>query len=162
MDDIGEITHCEQLSHVFATHLIHKLSNQNMNDDKITVTELDSHADYPVVGKHAKILESSSRTAMVSGFTTELGKPLRVPIVTAAIAYEDEYTGKVYTLVIHNALYLKNVEVNLIPPIMMKIAGLKVDECPKFLVKHPSENNHSIYFPISELRIPLQIEGIIS
>ena len=114
---------------------------------------LDSHADMSCVGKHAKILERLPRTAMVSGFTTELGNPLRVPIVTAAIAYEDEYSGKVYTLVIHNALYLKNMEVNLIPPMMMRIAGLEVDECPKFLAKRPTENNHSIFFPTSDLRI---------
>ena len=120
----------------------------------MTATELDSHADSPVVGKYARILESSHRTAMVSGFTTELGKPLRVPIVNAAIAYEDEYTGKVYTLVIHNALYMKNMEINLILPIMMRIAGLEVDKCPKFLAKHPTESNHSIYFPETELQIP--------
>ena len=65
---------------------------------------------------------------MVSGFSTDLGKTLRVPIVTAAIAYEDEHTGNVYTLIIHNALYFKNMDVNLISPMMMRIAGLEVNE----------------------------------
>ena len=149
MDEIGENMQCDKLSNIFSTHLIHKLSNSSFDNDKITATELDSHADSPVVGKHSKILETSPRTAMVSGFTTELGKPLCVPIVTAAVAYEDGYTGKVYTLVIHNALYLKSMEVNLIPPIMMRMAGLEVDECSKFLAKEPSDRNHSIYISFS-------------
>ena len=51
---------------------------------------------------------------------------------------------------------------NLIPPIMMRLAGLEVDECPKFLSKEPSEKNHSVYFPHAELRIPFQLEGIVS
>ena len=44
----------------------------------------------------------------------------------------------------------------------MRIAGLDVDECPKFLAKNPTESNHSIFFPDEDIRIPLLIEGIIS
>ena len=55
------------------------------------------------------------------------------------------------------------MEVNLVPSFMMRLARVEVDECPKFLAKHPSETNHSLYFPESEdLRIHLQLEGIVS
>ena len=39
------------------------------------------------------------------------------------------------------------MDINLIPPFMMRLAGLEVDECPKFLSKEPNEQNHSMYFP---------------
>ena len=54
------------------------------------------------------------------------------------------------------------MEVNLISPFMMRLAGLEIDECLKFLSRNPSDNNHSMYFPIPNIRIPFQIEGIIS
>ena len=127
-------------------------------------TALDSHADSPVVGKHCVILEESQprRTAKVSGFTSELGKPMVVPIVTAAVSYDCEYTGMTHVMVIHNALYFKNMEVNLIPPFMMRLTGLTINECPKFLSTNPSIEDHSIYFPTNYVRIPLQLEGTIS
>ena len=98
----------------------------------------------------------------MSGFTPELGKPLTVPIVTAAVAYDCEYMGSTYVLVIQNALNFKNMEVNLIPPFMMRLAGLQVNECPKFLSINPSIEDHSIYVPDYHIRIPLHLEGTIS
>ena len=141
---------------------MHIVSSFAATDNNISATELDSHADSPVIGRNATILEVSNKTAMVSGFTTELGAPMKVPIVTAAVMYDCEYSGSSYVLIVHNALHFKNMDVNLIPPIMMRIAGLEVDECPKFLARTPNESNHSIYFPVNELRIPLCIEGLIS
>ena len=54
------------------------------------------------------------------------------------------------------------MEVNLIPPMMMRLVGLDVNECPKFLSRNPSEEDHSVYFPDAQIRIPLMIKGIIS
>lgn len=87
--------------------------------NEISRTELDSHADSPVVGRHAKILSYTGQTANVSGFTKDLGKCLSVPIVTAAVAYNDEYSGLTSILLIHNALYIKSMEHNLVPPFMI-------------------------------------------
>jgi len=88
----------------------------------------------------------------VSGFTSDLGKPLEVPAVNAAVAYYCEYTGKTYILVIYNALYFRNMEV---------MAGLQVDECPKFLALQPTVETHSLYFTAKDLCFPFQIEGIV-
>ena len=134
----------------------------DFDPDKTTATELDSHADSPVVGRYCKILEDTGRKATVSGFTSELGKPMTVPVVNAAVAYDCDITGRTLILVICNALYFQNMEENLIPPFMMRLAGIEVDECPKFLAKNPSENNHSMFFPDSSTRIPFLLEGIIS
>ena len=39
------------------------------------------------------------------------------------------------------------MQASLIPPIMMCMAGLVVDECPKSLALTPTIENHSIYSP---------------
>ena len=124
--------------------------------------ELDSHADSPVVGRHAHIIRRTGRTVRVSGFTNQLGRPIPVPVVDAAICYDCEFSGKCYIMIIRNGLYLKQMDVCLIPPFMMRMAGLTIDECPKFLAKTPSITNHSVYFPDHELRLPLKLHGIIS
>ena len=138
----------------------HRVSGVSYNVDlsKVTATELDSHADSPVVGWYSRILEETGRKATVSGFTSDLGKPITVLVVNAAVTYD----CNVYILVICNALYFKNMEENLVPPFMMRLAGIDVNECPKFLAKIPSESNHSMYFPDADVRVPFQLEGIIS
>ena len=57
---------------------------------------------------------------------------------------------------------MRSMYVNLIPPFMMRLAGIEVDECPKFLSPKPSEVNHSLYCPMANVRIPLHLDGIIS
>lgn len=152
------------VSSYFASYLVNKLTNRtvstsvinkNDNDQIISATELDSHADSPVVGKYAIIIETTDKKAMVSGFTSDLGEPMKVPIVISSVAYDCKYTGLTHIMVIHNALYLENMTVNLIPPIMMRIAGIDVNECPKFLAKSTSDEDHSLFFPDADLRIPL-------
>ena len=51
-----------------------------------SATELDSHADSPVVGRNAILIETISNTMLVSGFTSNLVKPLRVPVFNAVVA----------------------------------------------------------------------------
>ena len=60
-------------------HCISGMKTQMGNDkDMVTATELDSHADSPVVGRYSRVLEKTGRSARVSGFTSELGEPLEV------------------------------------------------------------------------------------
>ena len=146
----------------FSAYLCHRISATNDEVNHAYATELDSHADSPVVGQGARVLEHTGRTVRVSGFSGELGSALTVPVVHAAVAYDCEITGKTHILVIHNALYLRSMKTNLIPPFMMRLAGLQVNECPKFLSLAPSINDHSVYFPAADVRFPFQIEGIVS
>jgi len=149
-----------ELSDRFSSHLISAMSSDANRSE--SSTELDSHADSPVVSKNVYILRPTGRKVSVKGFTDQLGAPILVPVVDAAITYDCEYTGKSVVLVIRNALHLRNMDVNLIPPFMMRLAGLKVDECPKFLAEKPSQDSHSIFSPESNFRIPLHLDGIIS
>ena len=79
--------------------------------------ELDSHANMPVVGKHAYIIAKTGKKVDVSPFTPDY-QPLTVPLVDAAVRYNNPYNGKPYILVLWNALYVPSMENNLIPPFM--------------------------------------------
>ena len=115
-----------------------------------------------MVGDGAHILEYTGRKVSVSGFTDALGKPMLVDVVHAVITYDCPRTGLSYPLLINNALYVPSIDCCLINPFIMRLAGIQVDECPKFLSPFPSIENHSLYFPEIGLRLPLQLEGIVS
>mmetsp|Transcript_1137 Transcript_1137/g.1620 ORF Transcript_1137/g.1620 Transcript_1137/m.1620 type:complete len:182 (+) Transcript_1137:426-971(+) len=76
--------------------------------------------------------------------------------------FECEKTSNKYLIILQNALHVPEMSACLVHPIMMRLAGLIVNECPKFLSRNRTEDDHLIYFPDMELRIPLQLSGIIS
>ena len=124
-------------------------------------TELDSHANMPVVGKNAYIISDTGRVADVNPFTPDYDS-MRIPIVDAAVRYECQYTGQMCIIVIRNALHVPSMRNNLIPPFIMREAGIRVNDTPKIQTSNPTEEDHSIYFPESEFRIPLSLWGMFS
>ena len=54
--------------------------------------------------------------------------------------------GITYLLVLKNALHVPSMAYNLLTPFMMRLAGIEVKECPKFLSETPDVKDHSIYF----------------
>ena len=125
-------------------------------------TDLDSHANMCVVGHEAVIINKSGRHAEVNAFTKEVEKLHQVPIVDAAIAYDCPYSLKTYVLIIRNALHVPSMDHNLIPPFILREAGVEVNDVPKIHVDNPSVDHHSIYFKEVNLRIPLALWGVFS
>ena len=58
-------------------------------------TDLESHADSPLVRRNALIYENLETTVEIKGFTTTLGSAT-VPVVNAAVAYDDIYNNNCY------------------------------------------------------------------
>ena len=125
-------------------------------------TELDSHANMVVLGKHSYIFESTGRTSDVKPFTDELGIATDIPIVDGAIAYDCPYTRETYILIVRNALYIKTMDTNLIPSFIMRQGGVIVNDVPKIQCQDPSIDDHCISFSTCDLRIPLQLMGVFS
>ena len=74
-------------------------------DDMVTSrTELDSHANMVVVGRHALVVSDTGRTAEVNPFTPDYEALQQVPIVDAAICYTCPYTDSQYYFIVRNAL----------------------------------------------------------
>ena len=123
--------------------------------------ELDSHANMPVVGKHAYIIAETGKKVDVSPFTPDY-KPLTVPLVDAMVKYDNPYNGKSYILVLQNALYVPLMDNNLIPPFMLRIMGVTVNDIPKIHKEDPTVDDHAITFMEMGFRIPLSLWGIFS
>lgn len=123
-------------------------------------TELDSHANMPVVGKNAFILSYHHKTANVSAFSPDYPQ-LKIPIVDAAVRYSDPYDGMDRYFVIYNALYVKSMENNLLPPFIMREKGLLVNDRPKIQSNNPTVDDHAILFE-DGFRVPLLLHGTFS
>ena len=125
-------------------------------------SELDSHANMVVLGRHAFIFESAGRTCSVKPFSDEFGVASNIPIVDGAVAYDCPYSKQTFILIVRNALYIRSMEHNLIPPFIMRAGGVIVNDVPKIHCVDPTIDDHCIRFSSCELRIPLQLTGTFS
>ena len=65
-------------------------------------------------------------------------------MVDAAISYDCSITGKTYLLLVRNALHIPSMEHNLVPPFILREAGLVVNDTPRIHVNEPTLETHSI------------------
>jgi hypothetical protein len=72
------------------------------------------------------------------------------------------YTDTPYILIVRNALSVPSMKNNLVPPLIVREAGVQVNSTPKIHAKDPTVKDHSIYFPDSDFRIPLSLWGVFS
>ena len=91
-------------------------NNYDTYTDVVPRTELDSHANMAVVGKHAAIVETTGKTAQVKAFSPDCQTLEDMPIVNAVIKWISPYEEKEHILLIKNALYVPSMDHNLVPP----------------------------------------------
>ena len=134
------------------------------DDNDYSTTELDSHANMAVVGRQASIISRSSTFAEVSAFSDDCNKLEKVPIVDAAFAYDCPKAMRSFLLIVRNALYVPSMKHNLIPPFVMREAGLTVNDVPRIHCgREVTRESHSIIAEGNvDLRIPLRLRGIFS
>ena len=132
--------------------------NNESNESRM---ELDSHANMPVVGKHAYILSDTGRTADVNAYNPQY-ETMVIPIVDAAVQYNCPYTGIAYVLVIRNALHVPTMDHHLIPPFILREAGITVNDTPKIHTDDPSVSDHCILFKSNDFKIHLSLHGVFS
>ena len=99
--------------------------------DESSRTELDSHSSMPVIGKNAHILSIIVDTVDVAPFTPDY-KPIRVELVDAALKNECPYSGEIKILIIRRGLHVPFMTNNLLPPFMLREAGITINEVPGF------------------------------
>jgi hypothetical protein len=78
-----------------------------------TTLELDSHADTCVLGCDALILLDYDRPVIAKGYDPSLGTKTYAT-VSGALAYDDPVTGKVYHLVINQAIHIPHLDHHLL------------------------------------------------
>ena len=149
------------LQSLISTALVDLCNISVLRGEELSRTELDSHANMPVVGRNSYVISNSGKTADVNAFTPDHA-PLTIPIVDAAIQYDSPYDGKSYILIIRNALYVESMVNNLIPPFIMRESGIQVNDTPKIQIESPGVDDHSILFPSTSFRIPMSLWGVFS
>lgn len=102
------------------------------------------------------------RYCEVKPFDKTIGTIKKIPIVDATITYDYLYTMQTHILIVRNALYVPTSKHNLIPPFLMREAGLIVNDVPKIHFQDSQSTDHAIIFPDDDLRIPLLLSGTFS
>ncbi|MEM7375797.1 MAG: hypothetical protein AAF587_44810, partial [Bacteroidota bacterium] len=123
--------------------------------------ELDSHANMPVVGNQAYFLAHTGESAEVKPYNPDYPTKT-IPIVDAAIQYDCPYSDETCVFIIRNALYVPSLQINLLPPFVIREAGVALNETPKIQRSDPTEEDHSMFFEETGLRVPLSLWGIFS
>ena len=90
------------------------------NSGGVGRTELDSHANMCVLGKHCYILSESGKNVVFGALTESAGGLNKVSIVDAMLAYNYKRTNQVYLLVLRNVFYIDSMENNLISPFILR------------------------------------------
>ena len=142
--------------------MTHNLSNHdlgNANHLGEHNSELDSHADTCVIGGQAVILREypPEHSVDVTPFLARLGTVARVPMCSAAVAFDDPRTGNAHLLVFHQALSIPELNHNLLCPMQMRHNGVIVNERPKHCTEDPTVDDHAILH--GDLRMTLQLDG---
>ena len=125
-------------------------------------TELDSHANMAVIVKQAFFFSHIGQYANVRAFTDEFKGIPKAPIVDAVIAYECPQSGQTYLLVVRNALCVPPMEHHLIPPFILREAGLVLRDTPKIHCNVPSAEDHSLFDEETGRQIPFTRDGTFS
>ena len=127
-------------------------------------SELDSHANMILFGRDCFVFDGvPGKTCCVTPYDPSLKtKERRIPIVDAAVAYDCPFTHKTFILIGRNILHISTLDHNLLPPFILREAGLVVNDKPKIHSDMPTVEDHSIYAPDVDLRIPLKLNGIFS
>ena len=88
--------------------LVAALDDSELSTNEESRSELDSHAKMAVIGKHAYILTETGKMVEVNPFTPAY-KPIKAPIVDAALPYDSPYDRKSYILVVKSALHVPSM-----------------------------------------------------
>ena len=70
-------------------HLITRIQVAAVSDETVGgdgTTELDSHANMVVIGAEGTIVQKMGKYSDINGFSSDVGKVSRVPIVDAVLA----------------------------------------------------------------------------
>ena len=97
----------------------------------------------------------------VNPFTPQY-KAMTAKLVDGVLLYDCPYSGKSYVLVVQNAIHMPSMDNNLIPPFMMREAGIMVNEKAKIHMDNPKDLDHSTMLNSTGFWIPLYLWGIFS
>ena len=155
----------DRMTELAIVSAVHATTVQDNSEPPLgSTTELDSHANMVVVGQQATVISDSGTYAEVKAFADDCKTLERVPIVDAAIAYDCPSTHETFILIVRNALLVRSMAHNLIPPFIMREAGIEVNDVPRIHCDTVTNSSHAIICrgENANVRIPLRLRGAFS
>ncbi len=130
-----------------------------------TTLELDSHTVTCVLGCDVILLDYD-RPVIVEGYDPSLGTKTYATD-SRALAYDDPVTGKVYHLVINQAIHIPHLDHHLLCPMQCRVNDVIVDNMPKFLASDPTDHMHALtiidpHQPAQTVILRLALQGVTS
>ena len=85
--------------------------------------------------------------------------------VSGAVAYDDPLIGKVYHIVINQAIYIPHLDNHLLCPMQCQVNDITVDKTPNILVHDPTDHTHALavkapHNPAQMVILPLALQGV--
>ena len=125
--------------------------------------EIDNHTDIIVLEYNFLQINDFERSVYVSGWYASSGS-VECPTISGDIAYDHPIIGQVSMLVYHQSIHFPILTNNLICLMKSLLAGVRINELPKFLAEDPDEKKHAIIVngplnPNEPLIIPLVLKG---
>ena len=142
------------------SHLVGMISSTDGSVQTLGRTELDLYNNMLVFGSQCYFISHSSREATVNAFSDLVGSINSELIVDVAVMYDCLNTQRTYIIIAINVLHVPSMKHNLIPPFVMREAGLVVNDTEMIHVKDTSHEYYSIYDDKTGLRILLQLSGV--
>ena len=138
-----------------------RVSGMKSNEQiDVVRVELDSHADTTVIGSStALVIHDYERPVRVLGYDSSLGEKEPCKIVSAVVALDME-DGRTYMIVLNQSILIDRMETILLSTFQARDHGVRINDVPKCMVPNPTSSTHSV--EISDLRIPLHLNGVIS
>jgi hypothetical protein len=115
-----------------------------------TRTDLDSHADQCAIGSNSLVIHDFDRPINVTGFDPNGPVHNNLRTVSAAIAYDDALTGESVILVVHQAIYIPNLDHNLLSTMQLRLNDVIVNDVPRFLTDKPTPLTHTLVIPTDD------------
>jgi hypothetical protein len=143
---------------MFITDLSTKI---NLNGE--ATLELDCQADTRALGRDALIFLDYDQPVFVKGYNPTIGTKTYTTI-SGAHAYDDPQTGKVYHLVINQAIHIPHLDHHLLYSMQYQFNDVTVKNTPKLLVRDPTDSRHALTIhnpnkPTQRIILPLALQG---
>jgi len=114
------------------------------------------------LGKNSYLVADTGAYVDVDGFVSSLGTIRRVRICTLAIAYDCPITFHTFILFFHQALYIPEMETNLLSPFQMRQFDVAIQDVPLQHLDSTDRTPSSHSIMVDGLHIPLTLNGVMS
>ena len=112
-----------------------------VRNDKETMLELDSHSDTSVLGGVALVVADFNEPVNVQVYDLSLVKKT-YKTITGAVGYCNPVSGSIYHIVIHQAVFIPDLDHHLLSPMQCRLADVEINDCPRFLIANTTEDSH--------------------